>query len=275
MNQQVIIFSDLDGTLLNHKNFSFEEILFFFKKISKKTIIIFNTSKTFSEVKKICSDYSLHNPFIVENGSAVFIPKKLKLILSKKLESQDEYYKLVLGSNLDDLIKFTNLRKCYRFISECSFLYKMNTKKLKESTGLSNSILMNSTKRDFSLPFLWNGTKDLILEFSSFVQNYNFKILKGGRFYHLIGNVDKGKAMKEILGIYSNTFDKNFISISLGDSPNDVAMLEISDYSGIVKPFSNKKLKLKKNKNVFYSTIIAPKGWEQVLKMMPPIKKIN
>ena len=77
MNKEVIIFSDLDGTLLNHKNFSFDEILVFFKKISKKTIIVPNTSKTFSEVKKICEDSFLNNPFIVENGSAIFIPINL------------------------------------------------------------------------------------------------------------------------------------------------------------------------------------------------------
>jgi len=275
MNKEIIIFSDLDGTLLNHKNFSFDEILVFFKKISKKTIIIPNTSKTFSEVKKICEDSFLKNPFIVENGSAIFIPINLKLILSNKLQTQEGYYKLVLGSNLEDLIKFTNLEKCKKFISKCSFLYKMNIKELKESTGLSNSILMNSKKRDFSLPFLWNGTKELFEKFNFIVNSHNYKILKGGRFYHLIGNVDKGKALKLILKIYKNTFKKKFLSISLGDSPNDIAMLENTDYSGIVKAFSNKKLYLKKDKDVFYSSIVAPKGWEQVLKMMPPIKKIN
>jgi len=42
MNSDIIIFTDLYGTRLDHNNFSFEQISDFFNYISQKTIIISN-----------------------------------------------------------------------------------------------------------------------------------------------------------------------------------------------------------------------------------------
>ena len=71
-NSQIFIFTDLDGSLLNHNNFEFKEIKDFILDCIKKGIkIIPNTSKTKSEVEVFLDQLGQNLPFVVENGAAI------------------------------------------------------------------------------------------------------------------------------------------------------------------------------------------------------------
>ncbi|MEM6509588.1 MAG: HAD hydrolase family protein, partial [Pseudomonadota bacterium] len=73
---QPLIFTDLDGTLLDHDSYECEVIKPFLAKLNDTGVnVIFNTSKTFAEVTDIQKGLDHHQPFIVENGAAVYIPK--------------------------------------------------------------------------------------------------------------------------------------------------------------------------------------------------------
>ena len=69
-NCQIFIFTDLDGSLLNHNNFEFKEIKDFILDCIKNGIkIIPNTSKTNSEIQVFLDQLGQNLPFIVENGA--------------------------------------------------------------------------------------------------------------------------------------------------------------------------------------------------------------
>ena len=69
----IIIFSDLDGTILHKRNFKFDKIKKYIKKlISHKIILIPNTSKTELEIKDFIKELGIKLPFICENGSAIY-----------------------------------------------------------------------------------------------------------------------------------------------------------------------------------------------------------
>ena len=77
MTIEQIIFTDLDGTLLNHHDYSFEEAREAIEYIKKSSIpLIIVTSKTFSEVRVLQEKLGITCPFIVENGSAVYTNKE-------------------------------------------------------------------------------------------------------------------------------------------------------------------------------------------------------
>lgn len=66
------ISTDLDGTLLDHHDYSFqaaEEAVLKCKKLGIP--IILNTSKTLAETRKIQNNIGIAGPLIVENGSAL------------------------------------------------------------------------------------------------------------------------------------------------------------------------------------------------------------
>ena len=73
---KTLIFTDLDGTFLNHHNYSFDESKQALEKVEHKKIpLIFTTSKTRVEVEVLQKKVAIKEPFIVENGAAIFIPK--------------------------------------------------------------------------------------------------------------------------------------------------------------------------------------------------------
>ena len=100
-------------------------------------------------------------------------------------------------------------------------------------------------------------------EFIKEVKTHNKKleVLDGGKFLHILDRYDKGVAIKKFFKI-KNIIDSHYISISLGDSENDIPMLELTDYACIIKSKKNINLTLK-NKNIFRSKLPAPEGWKE------------
>ena len=120
-----------------------------------------------------------------------------------------------------------------------------------------------SKSRKFSNPIYWEDTKKKRSEFIKEVKKHNKKleVLDGGRFLHILDSYDKGIALKKFFKI-KNIIDSHYISISLGDSENDIPMLELTDYACIIKSRKNTNLMLK-NKNIFRSKLPAPEGWKE------------
>jgi len=72
---KIIIFTDIDGTLLD-KEYSFQDVQPIIKKLQSVNIpIILCSSKTRSEIEYYRSKLDIKEPFISENGAAIFIPK--------------------------------------------------------------------------------------------------------------------------------------------------------------------------------------------------------
>ena len=77
MGRSVGVFSDLDGTLLDHDTYGYEPARPALDLISSKKIpLILCSSKTRAEMTGIRQQLKLEDPFIVENGGAVYIPRK-------------------------------------------------------------------------------------------------------------------------------------------------------------------------------------------------------
>lgn len=72
----LLVFTDLDGTLLDHHTYSFEPALPALNALKEKNIpLIICTSKTRAEIEKWRLELRTDHPFISENGGAIFIPK--------------------------------------------------------------------------------------------------------------------------------------------------------------------------------------------------------
>ena len=73
---KIIIFTDLDGTFLNHDDYSYNDSLLGVRKVLSENIpLIFTTSKTKVEVETLHERLKINEPFIIEKGAALFIPK--------------------------------------------------------------------------------------------------------------------------------------------------------------------------------------------------------
>ena len=71
-----VIYTDLDGTLLDHHTYAFDEALETIKALKDRGIpIIPCTSKTRAETVSLMQAMDIHGPMIIENGAAIWVPQ--------------------------------------------------------------------------------------------------------------------------------------------------------------------------------------------------------
>lgn len=259
---KAIIFTDLDGTLLNHHDYSYDEAKVALKKIKKKKVpLIFTTSKTKIEVEKLHKRMQIQEPFIVENGAAIFIPKNYHTLKLDKLKSfDDNYYVLQLGKTYKEILSFYNKVKKDFGLKGFS---DMDINEIMVQTNLPIENATLSSKRNFTEPFILKDESKLE-ELKLVAKKEGIKITKGGRFYHLIGELqDKGKAVKEVISLFKKYY-KTVRTIALGDSENDIEMLLNVDVPIVIKNHKDKYISIE-GKKLEYSSFQASKGWNEMV----------
>lgn len=250
--KKLLIFTDLDGTLLDHQTYSFEDALEMLKyiKIYKIPLIIV-TSKTKEEILTLRENLGIEFPFIVENGAGIFIPKE-----------NNSFIQINMGKTYKESLDFLNTYKKKFRIKGFSDL------KVEVIASLTNLDLQSASKaksRDFCEPFIIEDKKNISIFKEICIKN-GFDIVKGGRFYHLITlGQDKANALLKIKELYENENNCSYTTISLGDGENDKTMLETTNYSILIKKHDNTFIDFEKE-GLIKTKEIGPKGWNEALK---------
>jgi mannosyl-3-phosphoglycerate phosphatase len=228
-----MIFTDLDGTFLNHDDYSFEASKEALSKIKNtQTPLIFTTSKTRTEVIALQQKVGIIEPFIVENGAALFIPKEYQELSLDELSEQDGYKVLVFGKQYSEILAFYNKYKSeFGLKGFCD----MNIDEIMELTKQAYSDAADAKQRDFTEPFtIQDPSQIAVLE--KLADQNGLKITQGGRFFHLIAKTqDKGIAVKKTKQLFEKLFNEEIFSFGFGDGKNDIAMFENVDQAIIIK----------------------------------------
>jgi len=233
----IIIFSDLDGTLLTSDTYRWVDAMEAMELCNKLNIpIILVSSMTRAEIEVIREEMDLNTPFISENGGGIFFPLELYKKPLKDMVIDGNYSKLELGVPYKILVGA--LREMRNKLGwSIKGFSDMNVEEIAYLTGLDLSMAYFASLREYDEPFL---ILENIKDISSLIElatKMGLKIIKGGRFYHLQGNNDKGNAVEMIISWYKKDIN-NIITIGLGDSPNDLPMLKKVDYPILIS--SNK-----------------------------------
>lgn len=256
-----LVFTDLDGTLLNHDDYDCAAIKPFLAQLTAADVtVVFNTSKTFAEVTDLQAMLNHRQPFITENGSAVYIPKFYFPLKPIGCEELDEYWRYALAPTCaklhEDLINYASeFKNCYRLFSELS------AQEVSELTGLSVEQSKLALTREYSDPIYWQGSDEQLSEFLTLLEPLDYEVLVGGRFIHLNKQTNKGQAQNWLLNQFKTHYRHPFTTIALGDSQNDMAMLDEADIAILItNPNSKAKAKLA-HKPWHVSERPAPLGW--------------
>lgn len=265
MNEQPIIFTDLDGTLLDHFDYSFSEALEVINKLKENNIpIIPNTSKTFAEMVKIQKDIDLDSPFIIENGAAVFIPVGHFPQQPQSTKLEGKYW---VKEFCPDRSHWLSLLKDgteeYRDLFQG--FSNLSLEELCNLTGLKPESAILALDRKYTEPLLWHGDNNKKLAFIAHMESLGAHLLQGGRFLHVGGDSDKGNAMVWLANEYEKQNNDKVKTIALGDSHNDIAMLQSADIAIQIKSPIHPFTTLTKKDNCYKTTEFGPKGWAQTI----------
>ncbi|MDR4508304.1 MAG: HAD-IIB family hydrolase [Candidatus Brocadiaceae bacterium] len=259
-----IIFTDLDGTLLDHETYSFEKALAALSLVNEKKIpLVICTSKTQSEIEVYREKLGNNDPFISENGGAVIIPKNyFKTIIAK---NSDRYIMIELGTPYAAIIATLSEIKKHSNATIRGFS-DMTPEEVSAMTGIDIASAKLSKKRFYSEPIIIEGNAETITDVKKRILASGMNFAEGGRFYHVLStNTDKGKAVTILKNIYKENSNDSIKTIGLGDSLNDLPMLSVVDIPVLVKKTSGNfdtKIKLS---NLVYANGIGPDGWNRVL----------
>ncbi|MEN6474251.1 MAG: HAD-IIB family hydrolase [Syntrophaceae bacterium] len=225
--RRIIVFTDLDGTLLNHRDYTFEEARPALARLKKEQIpLIACTSKTRREVEFLRDKLTNDDPFIVENGGGIFFPHDYQRFTIPEALGISVYKSIMLG------VPYARIRRFIENIRPTIALEGFGdwgVSELMERTGLSLDAAILAKDREFTEPFLMHN-QGQFEELSHAARNEGISITRGGRFLHFIGEgSDKGAAVNIVKSIFAANWKSHVISIGLGDSLNDVSMLRQVD----------------------------------------------
>ena len=272
-NIQILVFTDFDGTILDHHTYSFESARECMERLTASGIpIIPNTSKTFAEVTQLLKDMGLNTPFITENGAAVFIPRNFLPEKPRGAVWKNGYWVKAFAQPRTYWQELTKRLK-YKYPDQYEGFADMNIDRICELTGLSSDNAELAATRQYSEPLLWTGTDEQREKFIEDVKGIGAYPLRGGRFLHICGDSNKGKALEWLCTEYKRQHShKRIKSIALGDGNNDIDMLEVADFAVRIASPVHKPPQLKRINHNYLSKAQGPEGWSQVMNQLIPEK---
>ncbi len=112
------------------------------------------------------------------------------------------------------------------------------------------------------MPFIIDGEQADVENVKREIQSLGFNYTEGVRFVYLMGENDKGKAVKALVDIFKENFQNSkIITVGLGDSLNDLPMLEAVDKAILVRKESGNYEDRIKVEGLVYADGIGPVGW--------------
>ena len=259
-----LVFTDLDGTLLDHHSYSYEEAMPAVRALVEAgSPLIFNSSKTAAEIKQLRYEMGNVHPFIVENGSAVCIPTGyFNSKLSPGLCIEETYEIHSFGPGYQPLLTQLHALRSKRGYHFRGFA-DLNSEDFAQLTGLGIEAAAMARQRAASEPLLWDDSEEALENFQKDLQLLQLGLTRGGRFYHVMGLTDKAQALQWLTERYRRAWpDRQWTTVALGDGPNDVAMLEAADIAVIIPPATGEPIKLNRSDNVICPDAAGPRGWQ-------------
>ena len=247
---KAMVFTDLDGSLLDHHSYTFAPALPAITELAKQCIpLVLCSSKTRAEMEQIRTTLGNSDPFIVENGAAIFVPQAwLDGAFSAFVAASEHPTVKRNDIALEDgyLVRASSDRRARwlavldvlqaEYGDEFDSFCRMGVEGIVALTGLSDEEAALANQREFSEPVYWHGSDARRDAFVGELQSRGATVAQGGRFLGVTGACDKGKALQWLADATAACLGCEHIdTLAIGDSGNDVPMLEVADTALVIR----------------------------------------
>jgi mannosyl-3-phosphoglycerate phosphatase len=222
---KTVIFTDLDGSFLDQQ-YNYNTIKPIINHLQTlNTPIVFCSSKTKAEILFYQKTLKINEPFIAENGAAIYIPKNYFTTYPKSNKQTDQHEVIELGAPYK-AIRNKMKRIAQKLKMKIIGFGDMTEQEVAQQAGLTLQMAKLAKQRQYDEPFrIVQGNPERFLKT---LKEQGLTCTQGGRYYHLMGNNDKGKATALLRNLYDVEFGR-VATIGVGDSRNDQPMLKQVD----------------------------------------------
>ncbi len=226
---KAVIFTDLDGTLLHPRDYSFEAARGALDRVRAEGVpLVITSSRTRAEIEPIRRKLGNNHPFISENGGGIFIPAGYFHAGSRM--RVEGYEVISLGRPYGEVrAALIDIRASLK--ARVKGFGDMDAVEIAGLTGLSVEEAELARLRDFDEPFVFEGGMEE--ELLRLIEEKGFNWTRG-RLYHMLGRHDKGAAAR-VLKRYYRALYADVVFVAVGDGRNDEPLFREADYPVLVK----------------------------------------
>ncbi len=272
-----VVFTDLDGSLLDSMTYSFDSALQALEALRERQIpLVLVSSKTRAEIEPLRRRLGHRDPFIVENGAAVFVPQGLFEFPLERARVRYPYDVIELG------LPYYMLRDVLKQVEDAvetplRGFGDLSVEEVMHLTGLSRADAALAQQREYDEPYMVEGPPALVEEICRQIVTRGLRWTKGGRLFHLTGDNDKGQAATLLLRCYQRQMRLHerpgrIETIGIGDSVNDAPLLAMVDHPILVQKLDGSYDPDVQVPGMIKAGGAGPAGWNQaILKILQQV----
>lgn len=232
LSRPLLVFTDLDGTLLDHHTYTWEQAAEGLSSLARHRVpLVFCSSKTFAEQVFLQKQLGIFQPFIFENGSAVAAPEHYfppEFRKDPHYRDRSDGYDIWVFAHADIDI----LRAELANFPAIKGFSDVTDAELSAATGLHGPALQRARDRWFTETLLSLPNRELLEN----LDRRGFRCSRGGRFFSIQPmEADKGKAAAWLTGIFRKMLSAPPLTAAIGDSANDAPLLAAVDFPFLVR----------------------------------------
>jgi mannosyl-3-phosphoglycerate phosphatase len=231
---RIVIFTDMDGTLLDRETYSYEQALPAIELVKSRGIpLVLCSAKTRAEQELYREALGIRDPFIVEDGGAIYIEEDYFPFPYEHHRVSGSYRVIEFG------IPYRDIRRAVsRVATETGLPLRgygdMEVHEVAAATGLSPGAARRAMEREYEVQIVADFNRDKTELLRRTLAASGLRTTHGGRFHGVMGHEGKGAAVKRLTELFRR-YRGEIHTVGIGDSSNDLSLLASVDRPVLVR----------------------------------------
>jgi mannosyl-3-phosphoglycerate phosphatase len=263
---QFLVFTGLDGALINSDPDGLQEILPALELLRSRNIpLVASSMRTAADVLPLLKSLDLADPFIVENGGAIYIPDGMLKVEFKHHKRVENYRVIEMGGKRQEILrKLAKLRRDHQF--SVTGYSELDPRQAADLGEIGTEAFEAAHAREYSEPILFEGTGEDLQRFQNEIEKQQLRLARYGQAYLVTGDHDEGSAVRLIMQLFREQDpERPVVSVGLGDSELSSPMLHAVDIPILVRRSDGKFDERVGRYGMKFTRNSGPVGWNQAV----------